>query len=97
MAMLGIHRKRPGCSCWEGSAHWTWPLTRAHEKYNGQVVTSVRCKKHPWSVRLYDFENMRFVTIEEEEKFLLQIQVSTPQSQAANAHGDMTAMIAAGA
>jgi hypothetical protein len=95
--MLGFHRNCPGCSCWEGSAHWSWPRTRECEKYQGRVVTYVRCGKHPWSVRLYDFKNMCLVTIEEEEEFLRQTQVSTTESRRTDAHGDMAAMVAAGA
>jgi hypothetical protein len=40
---------------------------------------------------------MRFVTIEEEEEFLRQIQAPTTESQPTNAHGDLAGMIVAGA
>jgi hypothetical protein len=59
--VLNFLFKRATCSCSEKSASWSWPRTRAHEKYQGQIVTTVVCMKHPWSVRLYDLKTMRFV------------------------------------
>jgi hypothetical protein len=41
--------------------NWSWPFTRAHERYHDLTVTTVTCLKHPWSVRLYDTKNMRIV------------------------------------
>lgn len=94
--MLGILRKRTKCSCWESSAHWSWPLTRAHEKYHGQIVTAVTCLKHPWSVRLYDEKNMRFATVEEEMAFLQRIESALPPSGQINPHADFTGLMTAG-
>jgi len=39
--MLWIFRKRNSCFCSEGSMNWSWPFTRAHERYQGQTVTTV--------------------------------------------------------
>jgi hypothetical protein len=42
-----------------------------------QVVTTVTCLKHPWSVRLYDQGNMKFVSAGEEREINRQIQAAT--------------------
>lgn len=65
---MGIFRNHSKCSCSETSNNWSWPFTRAHEKYHDQVVTTVTCLKHAWSVRLYDDKNLRFLTIAEEQE-----------------------------
>jgi hypothetical protein len=93
--MLGFLRKRTICSCSKRSAHWSWPLTRAHEKYSDQIVTTVTCRKHPWSVRLYDLKNMRFVTAAEEGQVLRQIQASIAQNHQGRPQAGMTPMPAA--
>lgn len=77
MRILSKHSK---CSCSETSNHWSWPFTRAHEKYHDHVVTTVTCLKHAWSVRLYDGSNLRFFTISEEEQTLRQMESSIPPS-----------------
>jgi hypothetical protein len=96
MVMLGFLRKRTTCSCSKGSAHWSWPFTRAHEKYSGQIVTTVTCQKHPWSVHLYDLKNMRFVTPTEEGEVLRQIQVLIAQNLRGESPAGMTPLPAAG-
>ena len=53
--------------------NWSWPFTRAHERYHDLTVTNVTCPKHPWSVRLYDPKQMKFVKVAEERKILRQI------------------------
>lgn len=69
-------RKHSKCSCSEKSTNWSWPFTRAHEKYHDQVVTTVTCFKHPWSVRLYDDKAMKFLTIPEEQEAVRQLEAS---------------------
>lgn len=78
--MLGIFRRRTVCSCSERSANWSWPFTRAHERYYNATVTIVICLKHPWSVRLYDPKKMSFVKSAEERRIMHQIQAAAPQS-----------------
>ena len=63
--MLGIFRNSTVCSCSEDSVNWSWPFTRAHERYHDLTVTTVTCLKHPWSVRLYDPKQMKFVKVAE--------------------------------
>jgi hypothetical protein len=58
--VFGSYLKRTSCSCSVKSENWSWPITRAHEKYQGRVVTTVICLKHPWSIRLYDLKKMGF-------------------------------------
>jgi hypothetical protein len=81
--MFGMFRRRTACSCSEGSANWSWPLTRVHERYHGATVTTVTCLKHPWSVRLYDPTMMKFVNGAEERKFVRQIQANGGQPRQA--------------
>jgi len=78
--VLGIFRNSTACSCSEKSENWIWPFTRAHERYNDQFVTTVTCKKHPWSVRLYDPEKMRFVKAAEERRIQRQILADVDQA-----------------
>ena len=66
--------------------NWSWPFTRAHERYQNLTVTTVTCLKHPWSVRLYDPKNMRFVKAAEERKIVLHIQAGVDQAQLTNVH-----------
>ena len=66
--------------------NWSWPFTRAHELYHDLTVTTITCRKHPWSVRLYDTENMRIVKAAEERKIVRQIQASIDQSRQTNVH-----------
>lgn len=84
--MLGMFRRRTACSCSEGSVNWSWPMTRAHERYHDATVTTVTCLKHPWSVRLYDPKKMSFVKSAEERKILRQIQANACQTPQANVH-----------
>jgi hypothetical protein len=84
--VLGMFRRRTVCSCSEHSANWSWPFTRAHERYHDATVTTVTCLKHPWSVRLYDPKKMSFVKSAEERKILRQIQANTAQTRQANVH-----------
>ena len=81
--MLGIFRNRTACSCSVDSVNWSWPFTRAHERYYGRTVTTVTCLKHPWSVRLYDSKQMRFVKAAEERKIVRQIRADVAQIQPA--------------
>jgi hypothetical protein len=87
--MLGIFRRRTACSCSEDSENWSWPFTRAHERYHDLTVTTVTCRKHPWSVRLYDPKNMKFVKPAEERKFQRQIQSDVDQARQTNVHAVM--------
>jgi hypothetical protein len=84
--VLGMFRRCTVCSCSEGSANWSWPFTRAHERYYDRTVTTVTCLKHPWSVRLYDSKQMRFVKAAEERKILRQIEANISQAQKAMRH-----------
>jgi hypothetical protein len=84
--MLGIFRKRTSCFCAEDSVSWSWPFTRAHERYHDFTVTTVTCMKHPWSVRLYDPQQMRFVKVAEERKILRQLHAVDSQAQQAKGH-----------
>jgi hypothetical protein len=84
--VFGMFRRRTVCSCSEGSANWSWPLTRVHERYHDATVTTVTCLKHPWSVRLYDPKMMRFVKSAEERRVVRQIRASVGHSQEAMAH-----------
>jgi hypothetical protein len=84
--VLGMFRRRTVCSCSERSANWSWPYTRAHERYHNATVTTVVCLKHPWSVRLYDPKKMSFVKSAEERKILRQIQANAGQTRQANVH-----------
>ena len=68
--MFGLFQNRTACFCSEGSVNWSWPFTRSHELYHGVTVTTVFCMKHPWSVRLYDLEKMRFVKVAVEREIL---------------------------
>jgi hypothetical protein len=90
--MFGIFRNRTACFCSEGSLSWSWPFTRAHERYHDVTVTTVTCLKHPWSVRLYDSEKMRFVKVAEERRILRQIQASAGQAQQAVEHALMAGL-----
>ena len=90
--MLGMFRRRNLCSCSEGSSNWSWPFTRAHERYYDRTVTTVTCLKHPWSVRLYDSKQMRFVKAAEERKIVRQIQASFDQAHQTNAHAIMAGL-----
>ena len=81
--MLGIFRNRTACSCSVDSVNWSWPFTRAHERYYGRTVTTVTCLKHPLSVRLYDSKQMRFVKAAEERKIVRQIRADVAQTQPA--------------
>ena len=84
--MLGMFRRRTVCSCSERSANWSWPFTRAHERYHDATVTTVTCLKHHWSVRLYDPKTMSFVKSAEERKIVRPIQANTGQTQPSNVH-----------
>jgi hypothetical protein len=84
--VLGMFRRGTACSCSEGSANWSWPLTRAHERYHDAIVTTVTCLKHPWSVRLYDPKMMRFLTGGEERRVLREIRANAGQAQQAIVH-----------
>lgn len=84
--MLGIFHDRTACSCSEDSVNWSWPFTRAHERYHDLTVTTVTCLKHPWSVRLYDPKQMRFVNAAEEREIVRQIQAGFDQGHQTNAH-----------
>jgi hypothetical protein len=86
---LGIFRKRTACSCSEDSVNWSWPFTRAHERYHNLTVTTVTCLKHPWSVRLYDPKKMKFVKAAEERKIQRQIQAGVYQAHQTVAHALM--------
>jgi hypothetical protein len=87
--VLGIFRRRTVCSCSERSANWSWPFTRAHERYHDAIVTTVTCRMHPWSVRLYDPKKMSFVKSAEERKILRQIQVNAGQTRQGNVHAEI--------
>ena len=67
-----------------------WPFTRAHERYHELTVTTVTCLKHPWSVRLYDPKNMRFVKAAEERRIVRQIQAFFDHADQTNAHAVMS-------
>ena len=90
--MFGIPRNRTACFCSEDSVNWSWPFTRSHELYHDVTVTTVFFMKHPWSVRLYDFEKMRFVKVAEERKILRQIRATASQAQQAVAHAVMAGL-----
>ena len=90
--MLGIFHERTACSCSEDSVNWSWPFTRAHERYHDLTVTTVTCLKHPWSVRLYDPKQMRFVNAAEEREIVRQIQAGFDQSQLTKTHGLMVGL-----
>ena len=90
--MLGIFQSRTACSCSEDSVNWSWPFTRAHERYHDQTVTTVTCRKHPWSVRLYDPKNMRFVKVAEERRILRKIQAGVGQAQQTKVHAVMVGL-----
>jgi hypothetical protein len=66
--------------------NWSWPFTRAHERYHDLTVTTVICRKHPWSIRLYDAKNMKIVKAAEERKIVRQIHASVDQAHQANVH-----------
>lgn len=83
---MGIFRKRTACYCSEESVNWSWPFTRAHERYHGLTVTTVTCLKHPWSVRLYDPKQMKFVKVAEERKILRQIQAGIDDARQTKVH-----------
>jgi hypothetical protein len=83
IVILRIFRSHSKCSCSESSTHWSWPFTRAHEKYHNHVVTTVTCLKHAWSVRLYDDKNLRFLTAAEENEAVLRMAASTLPAAAA--------------
>ena len=85
--MLGIFHDRTACSCSEDSVNWSWPFTRAHERYHDLTVTTVTCLKHPWSVRLYDPDHMRFVKSAEERRIVRQIRAEFDQGQLTKTHG----------
>jgi len=87
--VFGMFRRRTVCSCSEGSANWSWPLTRVHERYHDTTVTTVTCLKHPWSVRLYDPKTMRFVKGAEERRVLRQIRANVGQAQQAIVQAEM--------
>ena len=89
---MGIFRSRAACSCSEVSVNWSWPFTRAHERYYDRTVTTVTCMKHPWSVRLYDPKQMRFVNAAEEREIVRQIQAGFDQSQLTKTHGLMVGL-----
>lgn len=72
--------------------NWSWPFTRAHERYYDRTVTTVTCLKHPWSVRLYDPKNMRFVKAAEERIIVRQIQASFDQAHQTNVHALMAGL-----
>ncbi len=84
--MLVLFRRRNLCSCSEGSSNWSWPFTRAHERYFNRTVTTVTCLKHPWSVRLYDSKQMRFAKAAEERKIVRQIRAEVDQTRPAMRH-----------
>jgi hypothetical protein len=48
--------------------------------------------KHPWSVRLYDPKQMRFVNAAEEREIVRQIQAGFDQSQLTKTHGLMVGL-----
>ena len=87
--MLRMFRRCTVCSCSESSANWSWPMTRAHERYYDLTVTTVTCLKHPWSVRLYDPKKMRFVKSAEERKTLRLIRASIEQAHQAVMHSEV--------
>jgi hypothetical protein len=87
--VFGMFRRGTACSCSEDSPNWSWPVTRAHERYHDATVTTVTCLKHAWSVRLYDPKMMRFLTGAEERRILRQIQVNAGQVQQAIVHAAM--------
>ena len=87
--------------------NWSWPFTRAHERYHDltvttvtclkhpwsvRLVTTVTCLKHPWSVRLYDTKNMRIVKAAEERKIVRQIQASFDQARPIDLHAVMAGL-----
>jgi hypothetical protein len=72
--------------------NWSWPFTRAHERYHDLTVTTVTCLKHPWSVRLYDTKNMRIVKAAEERKIVRQIQASFDQARPIDLHAVMAGL-----
>ena len=90
--MLGIFHRRTACSCSEDSVNWSWPLTRAHERYHDLTVTTVTCMKHPWSVRLYDPKQMRFVKAAEERKIQRHLQAGADQAHHTNVHAAMAGL-----
>lgn len=84
--MVRLFQRRTVCSCSERSTNWSWPFTRAHERYHNETVTTVTCLKHPWSVRLYDPKKMSFVKSAEERKILRLIQANVGQNRQSNLH-----------
>jgi len=90
--VLGIFCHRTSCSCSEDSSNWSWPFTRAHERYQGRTVTTVTCLKHPWSVRLYDPKEMRFVKAAAERKIVRQFQTSIDRAHQTNVHAVMAGL-----
>ena len=90
--MLGIFHRRTACSCSEDSVNWSWPFTRAHEQYHDLIVTTVTCMKHPWSVRLYDPKQMRFMKAAEERTIQRQIQADADQAHHTNVHAAMAGL-----
>ena len=84
--MFGMFRSRNLCSCSKGSANWSWPLTRAHERYHDAIVTTVTCPKHSWSVRLYDSKQMRLVKAAEKRRIVRLVWADFAQSQQAMRH-----------
>jgi hypothetical protein len=94
--MLGIFRKRTVCSCSEKGPNWSWPFTRAHEKYQDRVVTYVTCLKHAWSVRLYDEKSMRFLSYREELAVVQRMQSFSPVHSLSTGAPPMNTMAPAG-
>ena len=72
--------------------NWSWPFTRAHEQYHDLTVTTVTCRKHPWSIRLYDPKNMRIVKAAEERIIVRQIQASFDQARQTNVQAIMAGL-----
>jgi hypothetical protein len=60
-----------------------------HERYYDLTVTTVTCMKHPWSVRLYDPQQMRFMKVAEERKLLRQIHAGVSQTRQEKAHASL--------
>ena len=89
---MGIFRNRTACSCSEDSVNWSWPFTRPHERYHDITVTTVTCLKHPWSVRLYNPKQMKFVKVAEERKILRQIQAGVGHAQQTNVDAVMVGL-----
>jgi hypothetical protein len=83
--VFGFHR-RPKCSC--TGDHWSWPTTRAHENFHGQVVTTTTCLKHG-TVRLYNFDEMRVATMAEEHAVLAEIQAYLNRHHQEGTHANL--------